>query len=118
MREAFRAAQVSLGALGVIVAVRMQLLPLYRLHEQCRREPLDALPGVLEERSRANRHFEFFWYPTDDFAFTKTLNPTDRAATRAPLGRRPARARGWPAPSATGSTTVGGFSHSARKPLQ
>jgi FAD/FMN-containing dehydrogenase len=82
--EVFRAAQVSLGALGVIVAVRMRLLPLYRLHEQCRREPLDACLASLGERIRANRHFEFFWYPADDCAFTKTLNPTDRPRFGAP----------------------------------
>jgi FAD/FMN-containing dehydrogenase len=79
--EVFRAAQVSLGSLGVITAVRLRLLPLYRLHEQVRREPLDACLASLDERIGANRHFEFFWYPADDAAVTKTLNPTNRPAT-------------------------------------
>jgi FAD/FMN-containing dehydrogenase len=79
--EIFRAAQVSLGSLGVITSVRLRLLPLYRLHEQARREPLDTCLAALDERIAANRHFEFFWYPVDDIAFTKTLNPTDRPAT-------------------------------------
>ena len=79
--ELFRAAQVSLGALGVITSVRLRLLPLYRLHEQVRREPLKECLDSLEERSRGNRHFEFFWYPVDGLAFTKTLNPTDRPPT-------------------------------------
>ncbi len=83
--ETFRAAQVSLGSLGVLVALRMRLLPLYRLHEVCRREPLDACLAGLDERIRANRHFEFFWYPADDCAFTKTLNPTDRPRSGGPL---------------------------------
>jgi FAD/FMN-containing dehydrogenase len=78
-RDTFRAAQVSLGSLGVITALEMQLLPLYKLHEQCRREPLDDCLASLEARSRANRHFEFFWYSADDAAFTKTLNPTELA---------------------------------------
>jgi FAD/FMN-containing dehydrogenase len=81
--EVFRAAQVALGSLGVITAVRLRLLPFYRLHEQVRREPLDACLDSLAGRIRANRHFEFFWYPVDDMAFTKTLNPTDRAQTAA-----------------------------------
>ncbi len=80
--EVFRAAQVSLGSLGVVTAVRMRLLPVYRLHEKVRREPLDECLASLDERIGANRHFEFFWYPTDDQAFTKTLNPTDRPATQ------------------------------------
>jgi FAD-linked oxidoreductase len=79
--EVFRAAQVALGSLGVITAVRLQLLPLYRLHEQVRREPLERCLASLDERIRANRHFEFFWYPSDDVAFTKTLNPTLRPST-------------------------------------
>ncbi len=79
--EVFRAAQVSLGSLGVITAVHLRLLPLYRLHEQVRREPLDECLGSLEERTGANRHFEFFWYPTDDCALTKTLHPTNRPPT-------------------------------------
>jgi FAD/FMN-containing dehydrogenase len=83
--EVFRAAQVSLGSLGVIVAVQMRLQPLYRLHEQCRREPLGVCLASLDQRIRANRHFEFFWYPADDCAFTKTLNPTDRPRFSAPL---------------------------------
>jgi FAD/FMN-containing dehydrogenase len=84
--ETFRAAQVALGSLGVITAVRLRLLPLYRLHEVVRREPLETCLVALEERISGNRHFEFFWYPADDCAFTKTLNPTDRAPTAPPAG--------------------------------
>jgi FAD/FMN-containing dehydrogenase len=83
-QEAFRAAQVALGSLGVVVAVQLQLLPLYRLHEQVRREPLSECLDKLDHRISENRHFEFFWYPTDDMAFTKTLNPTDRPPTDQP----------------------------------
>jgi FAD/FMN-containing dehydrogenase len=75
--EVFRAAQVSLGSLGVISTVRLRLLPLYKLHERVRREPIDACLDQLDRRIADNRHFEFFWYPADDAAFTKTLNPTD-----------------------------------------
>jgi FAD/FMN-containing dehydrogenase len=76
--EMFRAARVAVGSLGVITAVRLRLLPLYRLHEVVRREPLQGCLESLEERVAGNRHFEFFWYPADDCAFTKTLNPTER----------------------------------------
>lgn len=82
--ETFRAAQVSLGSLGVITAVELRLLPLYRLHEQVRREPLADCLDTLDERTAANRHFEFFWYPTDDTASTKTLNPSELPPTAGP----------------------------------
>lgn len=75
--EVFRAAQVSLGALGVITVVKLQLLPVYKLHERVRREPIQNCLDQLDQRIAENRHFEFFWYPADDAAFTKTLNPTD-----------------------------------------
>jgi len=80
-RDLFRAGQVALGTLGVVTAVRLQTLPRYRLHEQVRREQLRDCLDRLDRRIAANRHFEFFWYPADDCAFTKTLNPTDRLAT-------------------------------------
>ncbi|HEV3137581.1 MAG TPA: FAD-binding protein, partial [Pirellulales bacterium] len=82
--EVFRAAQVALGSLGVITAVQLRLLARYRLHEQVRRESLDECLDSLDERIRANRHFEFFWYPADDIALTKTLNPTDRPPMASP----------------------------------
>jgi FAD/FMN-containing dehydrogenase len=94
--EVFRAAQVSLGALGVITAVRLRLLPLYRLHEQVRREPLDECLDRLDERIRANRHFEFFWYPCDNIALTKTLNPTERPRMASPADDSAAAGVGLP----------------------
>ncbi|HEX3725073.1 MAG TPA: D-arabinono-1,4-lactone oxidase, partial [Pirellulales bacterium] len=92
--EVFRAARVSLGALGVITAVQLRLLPHYRLHEQVRREPLSACLDDLERRIRVNRHFEFFWYPADDCAFTKTLNMTDRPVTAPSVADQDAAAAG------------------------
>ena len=94
--ELFRAAQVSLGAMGVITAVRLRLLPLYRLHEQVRREQLDACLDRLEERIRGNRHFEFFWYPGEDIALTKTLNPTYRPPMASPADDSAAAGVGLP----------------------
>jgi FAD/FMN-containing dehydrogenase len=72
------AAQVSLGALGVVTAIRLRLLPAYRLHESTWREPIDASLAQLDERIEATRHFEFFWYPQTDLAHAKALHPTER----------------------------------------
>ena len=101
--EMFRAAQVSLGFAGRDRgACGCGCCRCTACTRQCRREPLDACLAGLDERIRANRHFEFFWYPADDCAFTKTLNPTDRPRFGGPLeadgtglgpGQRRARAR-------------------------
>ena len=100
----FRAAQLALGSLGVITAVRLRLLPLYRLHEQVRREPIAECLAGLEGRIRTNRHFEFFWYPGDDCALTKTLNPTDRLSTGDIAGPSAERAPRWRVPRGSGET--------------
>lgn len=75
--EALRAGRVSLGALGIVVAARLALVPAYRLHERVRRGPVEPVLADLEEHVAENRHFEFFYFPRHDFAEVKTLNPTD-----------------------------------------
>jgi FAD/FMN-containing dehydrogenase len=74
--ELLAAARVSLGALGVVTAARIDCVPAYRLHERTERMPIADCLGELTERSEASRHFEFFWYPARDLAETKTLEPT------------------------------------------
>jgi FAD/FMN-containing dehydrogenase len=86
--EIFRAAQVSLGALGVITHVRLVLEPAFRLRERIWTTGFEACMAQLESHIASNRHFEFFWFP-DPSAFVrtptsppkdvcslKTLNPT------------------------------------------
>lgn len=75
----FRAAAVSLGALGILSQVRLKICPAYRLSEVRRRMPLEeCLAGVAAAASR-HRHFEFFWFPYSDLALTKALDPVPAA---------------------------------------
>jgi FAD-linked oxidoreductase len=79
----FRAARVALGALGVISAVTLRVVPAYRLHYTWQREALNTvLAGLAGERER-NRNFEFYWFPHTDAALVKRTNLTD-----APAGSR------------------------------
>src|SRR5690606_28003445 len=75
--ELLKALAVSLGACGILTAIRLRLLPAYRLHERIWREPIDECLSRLDERISATRHFEFFWYPQTDLALCKALQPTD-----------------------------------------
>jgi len=84
--DTFRAMAISLGSCGVLTAIRMRLLPAYRLHERTWREPIDECLVRLEERIAATRHYEFFWYPQADEAFCKALQPTN--ADPSPLDSR------------------------------
>jgi FAD/FMN-containing dehydrogenase len=91
--ERLAAARVSLGALGVVTAARLDCVPAYRLHERVVRMPIEDCLAGLEERCAAHRHYEFFWYPSRDFAETKTLDPTEQGP-EAIAGRKYERI-GW-----------------------
>jgi len=87
--EIFRAAQVSLGALGVITHVRLALEPAFRLRERNWTEGFEACMAQLDSHIASNRHFEFFWFPdpnvfvrgnlAKDLCGMKALNPTTEA---------------------------------------
>ncbi len=65
-RDLFKAAQVSLGALGIVALVTLQLEPAYRLDYRVER---------LE-----NRNFEFYWFPYSEWALVKRSNRTNAPA--------------------------------------
>ena len=73
----FKAAQLSLGLLGVITRIRMRLRPAYRLHERTWVATFEETMVQLEEQVRGNEHFEFFWLPRFDASAMKALNTTD-----------------------------------------
>ena len=75
--DIFKAAQVSLGALGVIAEVTLRVVPAKRLHFVSRRERVDSVLANLERYKQENSHFEFFWMPYTPWAQVKFLNETD-----------------------------------------
>lgn len=75
--ELFKAAQVSLGALGILTEVTLQCVPSYKLLITNSREPLDDVLNSLEERKDNNRNFEYFWFPYTKTAWTKSSNIVD-----------------------------------------
>jgi FAD/FMN-containing dehydrogenase len=71
------AGQVSLGALGIMTRITLQLEPTYRLHETSRRASYEECVDGLERSIADNEHFEFFWVSGLDACLMKTLNKTD-----------------------------------------
>ena len=59
------AAQCSIGMLGVMTELTIQLAPAYHLHEQVVFMPLDELRERWDQLLTEYRHFSFFWMPTD-----------------------------------------------------
>jgi FAD-linked oxidoreductase len=83
--DAFHAAQVSLGALGILAAVTLRVVPAKRLRYQTKRETLQSCLDHLEEYKRDNSHFEFFWLPYTKWTQAKFTNETDAKPTGANL---------------------------------
>ena len=81
--DRFQAAGVSLGCLGVISQVRLQVRAAYRLHDVRRTVPLDDCLARLDAATSAHRHFEFFWFPCSDLALTRTLDIVEGEPGRA-----------------------------------
>ncbi|HLJ80083.1 MAG TPA: D-arabinono-1,4-lactone oxidase, partial [Ktedonobacterales bacterium] len=78
--DIFKAAQVSLGALGVLAAVTLRVVPAKRLRFQARRETLEHCLANLERYKRESSHFEFFWFPYGKWVQAKFLNETEAPA--------------------------------------
>ncbi len=76
----FKAAQLSLGLLGVITRIRMGVQPAYRLHERTWVASFEETMAQVEDQVSANEHFEFFWLPRFDSSVMKALNTTDAEA--------------------------------------
>jgi FAD-linked oxidoreductase len=86
--EAFLAARVSLGALGVISAVTLQCVPLYTLHRQDRKADLEATLGRLDELVETHDHFEFYVFPYSRVACIRETRRDAGAPNPTPRWRR------------------------------
>ncbi|MGH9829055.1 MAG: D-arabinono-1,4-lactone oxidase, partial [Blastocatellia bacterium] len=81
-RDLFKAAQVSIGALGVIAKITLRVLPSYKLKRESSRVTLDHCLSHLDEYKQNNRNFEFFWFPFSEYCQAKFLNVTDAPQTK------------------------------------
>jgi L-gulono-1,4-lactone dehydrogenase len=74
--ELFKAAQVSLGALGVISTVTIQCVPAFNLRNVREPKPVGEVLSRFDEICAANDHFEFYWFPHTDAAMAITTERT------------------------------------------
>jgi FAD/FMN-containing dehydrogenase len=73
--EFIDAARVALGTLGIFTALRVKLVPLYKLHRQEWCTSVEACMEHLDELIEQNRNFDFYWYPRSDVIKLRTMNP-------------------------------------------
>ncbi len=77
--DAWRAARISIGALGVVTAVTVRAVPAFTLRAVDEARPLEDVLESLDELVDSNDHFEFFTFPYSPLALTRTNNRGDDA---------------------------------------
>ncbi len=82
----FAAAKVSLGTLGIVLAVTMHVVPAFLLHARETPMPLDEVFAHLDGADgypETNDHFEFYWFPGSRSTLAKFNNrvPNDTPLT-------------------------------------
>jgi FAD-linked oxidoreductase len=75
--DIFKAAQVSLGCLGIIAKIHLGLQPIYRLREVRHICDLSVCLNGFEDACRQHRHYEVWWFPHTDRVLIKTQDITD-----------------------------------------
>lgn len=75
--DGWRAARVSIGALGVVSAVTLQMVPSFVLEGIERPVPVEDILTDLDFYVDGNQHFEFYMFGHSPLAMTKRNNPVD-----------------------------------------
>jgi len=88
--EVFKAAQVGLGAIGVLSTVTLRCVPAYNVRSVQEPRRIDELLENFDELCARNDHFEFFWWPhtqvAQTIANTRTMDPAPENERRAGFG--------------------------------
>ena len=77
--DLFRAARVSLGALGAITRVTLRCVPLFTLTRLDLPRDLDETLEAMDDLVASNDHFEFYGFPYTGRVMTRESERSDRA---------------------------------------
>lgn len=69
-----RAAQVSLGSLGILTSLTMRVRPAFELHRRNIMTHIDWVLEHFDELAATYRHVDFYWYPRADLAQVRILD--------------------------------------------
>lgn len=86
--ELFPAARLSLGALGVITRITLDVQPSYRLHRRSWCAHVDWTLDHLAELQHTNRNMDFYWYPRSDQTQIRVMNRVDPPPDERPWSSR------------------------------
>ena len=79
--DLLRAAQVSVGMLGVVTRLELEVTDAYRLREQVGLRSWDDVMANWDELVAEHRHFGFFWLPTEESAALYNLESHGESLT-------------------------------------
>src|SRR5262249_49372937 len=65
-RDLLHASQVSVGTLGIISSMTLNVTDAYNLHEKLWRDDFDTCMERHDELAAKHRHFGFFWCPVPE----------------------------------------------------
>ena len=63
--DLLHAAQVSVGMLGMMLELEIEVVAAYRLHERIEHRPYDEVIDQWDALVSSHRHFSFFWLPSE-----------------------------------------------------
>jgi FAD/FMN-containing dehydrogenase len=75
--DLLRAAQVSLGALGILTSLTLRLVPAVPVRRRTWCTHIDWATAHFSELAASNRRFDMYWYPRSDLAQVRTVNELD-----------------------------------------
>ncbi|PZG22039.1 oxidoreductase [Micromonospora craterilacus] len=97
--ELLPAARLSLGALGVVTQLTLDVQPRFELRRRAWCAPVEWTLDHLAELQHTNRNMDFYWYPRSDLTQVRTMNRVDdRPEDRMWAARRVLAAGPWREP--------------------
>ena len=84
--ELFKAAQVSLGTLGIITQITLQCMPSYKLKMVYEKSNLTEVLKNYKTINQTTRNFELYWMPYTDTVLTKKANITNEEVDKIGIG--------------------------------
>ncbi len=81
-RDVFKAAQVSLGSLGILTEIETRVRPFRRLRRSQWFEPFEDVIANAPERARQHRHWESYYMPYTGMSLVITNDETDEPISR------------------------------------
>ena len=86
--DAFRAAQLSLGALGVVHDITLRVEPKRNMFVEDRYCPVDRVFSSIDDLLGSHPFVELYWFPFSSDFFCKTMRPVDSALDPPTFGER------------------------------